>query len=122
MEIHEKSVSLFNRLNKIFIFTKIDFMNNPTYTGLIECGWPDKSFIQQAASLPEAFDIKKAFVFHESARTALQQRFPNLEWATDCNAILEDENIGLVLISSPAASQRHLISDALKAKKHVQVV
>lgn len=97
-------------------------MNHDKNIGLIECGLTDSCFAKTPAHLPPHFQIKKAFAFHEGSRKVLQKRFPHLEWASDCNAILEDENIGLVLISAPDAGHRRLIGAALKANKHVQIV
>ena len=89
---------------------------------LIECGKPEQCFTQRTAFLPQAFRVKKAFAFNESAKASLGKRFPELEWAADCNAILQDDAIRFVLFSAPTAAHRPLIGKALKANKQVQIV
>jgi predicted dehydrogenase len=97
-------------------------MNTSTYIGLIECEILEKSFVERSAFLPKNLQVKKAFAFHESAKTALHKRFPQLEMAPDCEAILQDETIGVVLISAPSDKHRSLIGAALKANKQVQII
>lgn len=97
-------------------------MKKHTNIGLIDCGMPGKSFAEQSALPPESFPLKKAFAFHEGAKSALQKRFPDLEWAADCEAILHDETIGFVLFSTPSPGHRELIGAALRANKQVQIV
>ena len=97
-------------------------MNHPTNIGLIECEIPEKSFVQRSASLPRNLQVRKAFAFHEGAKTALRKRFPELELTADCEAILQDETIGLVLISAPSVNHRSMIGAALRANKQVQIV
>lgn len=118
---------MFNRLNNlcpVFIRprTNFDFMNNHIIAGLIECGAPGKSYLEVEPSFPQGLHVKKAYVAHEGARSALSRRYPELELTADCEAIFEDESIGLVLISSPEAKHRNLIGTALRAKKQVQIV
>jgi predicted dehydrogenase len=98
------------------------FMNHHIEVALIECGRPEQGFIERSANLPQNFQVTKAFAFHESAKAPLHKRFPELEWATDCNAILQDETIGFVLFSAPTSGHRALIGAALKANKQVQIV
>jgi len=97
-------------------------MNNNIIAGLIECGAPGRSYIEVSASIPQGLQLKKAYVAHEGAKSALCRRYPELELTADCDAIFQDETIGLVLISSPEAEHRSLIGTALKAKKQVQIV
>lgn len=97
-------------------------MKSTERIGLIECGKPEQCFTERSAFLPQDFQLKKAFVFNESAKTQLRKRFPELEWAADCNAILQDDTISFVLFSAPTTDHRSLISAALKANKQVQIV
>lgn len=97
-------------------------MNHHSNIGLIECEILEKSFVERSAFLPRNLHVNKAFAFHESAKSALINRFPELELTANCEAILQDEAIELVLISAPSAKHRGLIGAALKANKHVQIV
>ena len=93
-----------------------------TSVGLIECENLEKSYVERSAALPKHLQVNKAFVIYEAAKTALRNRFPDLELATDAEAILQDASIGLVLISAPPEKHRRLIGAALKANKQVQIV
>lgn len=97
-------------------------MNSDKLVGLIECGTPGKGYFEASAVAPQDLPLKKAYVVHEGTKTALRQRFPELELVLNCEAIFEDDAIGLVLISSPESAHRPLIGTALKANKQVQVV
>ncbi|HEU4904452.1 MAG TPA: hypothetical protein VFT06_16715 [Flavisolibacter sp.] len=97
-------------------------MEKHTYIGLIDCGVTGTSFAEQLSFPLEGLQVKKAFAFHEGAKNALQKRFPDVEWATDCDAILHDEAIGFVLFSAPSPGHRGLIGAALRANKQVQIV
>jgi predicted dehydrogenase len=97
-------------------------MNHQTNIGLIECETLEKSFVERSASLPRNLNVKKAFAFHESCKSALCKRFPEMELTADCEDILQDQAIGLVLISALSDKHRSLISAALKANKQVQIV
>ena len=97
-------------------------MKSTEQIGLIECGKPEQCFTERSAYLPQAFRVKKAFAFYESAKAPLGKRFPELEWAADCNAILQDDTISFVLFSAPTAAHRPLIGEALRANKQVQIV
>lgn len=97
-------------------------MKSTERIGLIECGKPEQCFTERSAYLPQEFQVQKAFAFNESAKTTLRKRFPELEWAADCNAILQDDSISFVLFSAPTTEHRALIGAALKANKQVQIV
>lgn len=97
-------------------------MHNNKIAALIECGKTEQSFLVSSMQTGTPLKVTKACFLEESARAVAAKHFPQLEIAENFTDILQDEKIGLVLVSSPSGQHWQLVGAALKANKQVQIV
>lgn len=117
---------MFNRLNNLqqvnLLHYKFFFMNTVKNAALIECGKKEQSFLVSSTLTGVPLSVTKACFLEEGTKAIVAKRFPQLEITENFNDILQDEKIGLVMISAPSGQHWRLVGAALKANKQVQIV
>ena len=93
-------------------------MKEPMKVGLIGYGFAGRTFHAPViASVP---DLKLAKVVERSS-DASKARYPWIELARDVGELYKDDNIELVVITTPSTNHYEFAKDALLAGKHVVV-
>lgn len=97
-------------------------MNKYKNAALIACGKGEQSFLVSSSQAGTPLMVTKACFLEKGVKAMAAKRFPELEITEDITDILQDEQIGLVMISSPTGQHWQLVGAALKANKQVQIV
>ena len=96
-------------------------MEETKYAGLIECGDTITASWQERPTLIDGFELKKILFRHDIGKHA-QEYFPTAEMVQDTRAIINDESIELVILSSPGDGDLKLVAQAIDAGKQVRVL
>jgi len=90
--------------------------------GLVECGTQGKHFQLPQVSKQEGYLLKKVLLKGDVSADAARREFPDAEIVTDKKDILQDDSIDLVIVASPRERDMGLVSEVIKAGKHVRII
>ncbi|MEX6687295.1 hypothetical protein QTN47_07300 [Danxiaibacter flavus] len=97
-------------------------MNTFKKMGLIECGETDRIFRYEALGKKLGYSFSKVLVNDDQIQKTIQTKYPQVEIVEHKDSIVHDNDIELVIVSSPANNELHVVGELLKAGKHVRVI
>ena len=105
---------MYNLLN----FNTMDSIIN---IGLIECG-PQKPLYISPVSITKGYSVKKVLATDGSSEAAIKSRYPDAAIAENTRDILEDNSIGLVILSGASQDDMGMVGEALQAGKQIRII
>lgn len=94
--------------------------DHPVGVGIVGCGYWGINYVRLLNELPEARVL--AVCDQRQARLdEIARRNPGIQFTTNLNALLEDDNIEAVIICTEASTHFKVASQCLQAGKHVLV-
>jgi predicted dehydrogenase len=97
------------------------FMNDPINVGLLGFGMAGRIFHASTISCIPGLRLSKVRETKEPNKEIIRQRYPETAIVDTTEAILNDEDIDLVVIATPNLTHFSLVKQALLAGKHVVV-
>lgn len=94
-------------------------MNSEKQVGFIEC--TGKSLLDNRMQL-DGFKLKKYLSRTSEAKLRVKRNYPDTEIVENPEAILNDSEIDLVLISKPQQQDLQLVAEAVRAGKSVRIL
>ena len=96
-------------------------MENIIRTGIIGFGLSGRVFHAPFIDIVEGFELSKISTANANNIHIAQVRYPEAEIVPDGQNIIDDDNIDLVIVTSPNTVHFHWAKAALLANKHVVV-
>ncbi len=96
-------------------------MENNIRTGIIGFGLSGRVFHAPFIDVVDGFELSKISTTNLNNTRIAQQSYPNATVVSDVQNIINDDNIDLVIVTSPNAVHFHWAKAALLANKHVVV-
>ena len=96
-------------------------MENKIRTGIIGFGLSGRVFHAPFVDIVDGFELSKISTANLNNTNIAKQRFPNATVVSDGQNIIDDENIDLVIVTSPNTVHFDWAKAALQANKHVVV-
>lgn len=97
-------------------------MNTIKNIGLINCGGIGQTLQLDSTNYLDGKSVKKVLMADKASADRVQLQYPEVEIVEDKNAILYDQAIDLVIVSSPKASDMNMVAEVLQAGKNVQIL
>ena len=97
-------------------------MENLKNIGLIDCGSSTGAYQLDGTSLENGFTLKKILPAANSNTGLIKSLYPQAEIVLDKQAIINDESIGLVILTSTGNGHLAIVAEALQAGKQVRVI
>ncbi len=96
-------------------------MDNIIRTGIIGFGLSGRVFHAPFIDVVDGFELSKISTANPNNVHIAQVRYPDTEIVSGGQSIIDDENIDLVIVTSPNTVHFHWAKEALLANKHVVV-
>ena len=97
-------------------------MNTIKQIAVIECGSPAKLFELSPVSKLQGYTVSKIFYKNGAPESGISRNHPEATVVHDQQAIIDDDAIEMVVVSSPSPDEMNIVGDMLKANKATQVV
>jgi predicted dehydrogenase len=95
-------------------------MNNESVLGVIGCGYWGPNLIRNFSALSDC-RVKWACDREETRFDRLSKLYPDIQFTSDADSIMDDDEVDAIAIATPVSSHFHLAQRSLLAGKHVFV-
>lgn len=89
---------------------------------LIEDDIAGNAFQLAGISSSNGYLLKKIMMNNTASEQNMQLKYPETEFVEHRHAIMEDDGIDLVIISSQAAQNLDILGEAIRAGKHARII
>ena len=97
-------------------------MDTLTNIALIECSATKTPYFLDTTSAMNGFYLKKVLAKRTITENLAKEHYPQYEIVQSKQAIINDNSIELVIISSPAKEDLSLVGEVLESGKQVRIV
>ena len=97
-------------------------MNTIRQIGVIECGNPAKLFQLSQISQLQGYTVSKIYYKNGVPEHLISKNHPGATVVDHHQAIIDDSQIEMVIVSSPSADEMNIVGEMLKANKATRVV